>query len=336
MQQFSIPFTTTTPYLQAAIKETTTVIGPYWWPDPEKEDGLPYIRRDGVINPEYYENTDNDPLQKMSQDAKTCAIAYALTKNEEYAAHATAVLETFFVNEATRMNPNLQFGQGIPGITAGRCFGIIETFCFSGLVEALPHLRGSESYTQNFDTIILEWFTQYHDWLTSHPLGIEEGTRHNNHSVTYDVQCLSIAQFIGRDDWAENWLEQRSTQRIEHQIEEDGSMPLELARTRSWDYTTMNTQHFFELAMIAERYGIDFYSIPDAESPRLKSTTDFALPYVDKPESWDYQQIKKWKPSKLRLALTIANSKYEDPKYTSEIERLGWQQLPVWEYLSTP
>ena len=21
----------------------------YWWPDPEKNDGLPYIRRDGVV-----------------------------------------------------------------------------------------------------------------------------------------------------------------------------------------------------------------------------------------------------------------------------------------------
>src|SRR3954465_11347972 len=25
--------------------------GPYWWPDPTKPDGLPYIRRDGDVNP---------------------------------------------------------------------------------------------------------------------------------------------------------------------------------------------------------------------------------------------------------------------------------------------
>ena len=29
--------------------------GPYWWPDPTKADGLPYIRKDGLVNPEYYE-----------------------------------------------------------------------------------------------------------------------------------------------------------------------------------------------------------------------------------------------------------------------------------------
>ena len=26
--------------------------GPYWWPDPSKPDGLPYVRRDGEVNPE--------------------------------------------------------------------------------------------------------------------------------------------------------------------------------------------------------------------------------------------------------------------------------------------
>ena len=29
-------------------------IGSYWWPDPSKPNGLPYIRKDGERNPEYY------------------------------------------------------------------------------------------------------------------------------------------------------------------------------------------------------------------------------------------------------------------------------------------
>ena len=33
--------------------------GPYWWPDPEKADGLPYIRRDGEVNPEVRKFTDH-------------------------------------------------------------------------------------------------------------------------------------------------------------------------------------------------------------------------------------------------------------------------------------
>ena len=39
--------------------------GPYWWPDPSKPDGLPYIRRDGERNPEIYEDSDARPLGGM-------------------------------------------------------------------------------------------------------------------------------------------------------------------------------------------------------------------------------------------------------------------------------
>ncbi len=27
-------------------------MGPYWWPNPDTDDGLPYIRKDGLVNPE--------------------------------------------------------------------------------------------------------------------------------------------------------------------------------------------------------------------------------------------------------------------------------------------
>ena len=35
-------------------------VGPYWWPDSSKADGLPYIRKDGQVNPERYSIKDAD------------------------------------------------------------------------------------------------------------------------------------------------------------------------------------------------------------------------------------------------------------------------------------
>ena len=35
-----------------ADKHDYTSYGRYWWPDPNKPDGLPYIRRDGKTNPD--------------------------------------------------------------------------------------------------------------------------------------------------------------------------------------------------------------------------------------------------------------------------------------------
>src|SRR5688500_222139 len=38
---------------------------PYWWPDPDKPDGLPYIRRDGRTNPDS-NGGDDQQLARMS------------------------------------------------------------------------------------------------------------------------------------------------------------------------------------------------------------------------------------------------------------------------------
>src|ERR1700741_327346 len=35
-------------------------VGPYWWPDPSKPNGLPYIRKDGQVNPERYAIKDDE------------------------------------------------------------------------------------------------------------------------------------------------------------------------------------------------------------------------------------------------------------------------------------
>lgn len=311
-------------------------IGPYWWPDPTKENGLPYINKDGQLNPESRQNTDTKPLANLCQDARLAILAYALTNEESYAAHAAKLLRLFFLEEDSKMNPNLNFAQGVPGLSNGRCFGIIEGMPFAGLVEALPLLRGSASYTSDLESGLVAWFAQYHDWLTSDPLGIEESERENNHAVTYDVQALCIAGFLGRDSWSKAWLTRRSLPRIDQQITPSGGMPRELARTKSWNYTTMNLTHFFELALIAKRHGLDFFQEPSLEAPRIKAALDYALPYVDAPEQWPHKQIQKWDATKLRYALAIASATYPSAAYDAARERLGWTMPPAEEYIALP
>jgi hypothetical protein len=44
---------------------------PYWWPNPAKPDGLPYIRRDGEINPDVLKLSDRDKLNAMVEAVET-------------------------------------------------------------------------------------------------------------------------------------------------------------------------------------------------------------------------------------------------------------------------
>jgi Alginate lyase len=47
----------------------------YWWPDQSEPDGLPYIRHDGQVNPEYYSIPDKKNLENMIDRVKTLSIS---------------------------------------------------------------------------------------------------------------------------------------------------------------------------------------------------------------------------------------------------------------------
>lgn len=75
-------------------------LAPYWWPNPNRPNGLPYIRRDGEINPERDRTSDRKRLDGMVQGVKTLSISYFLTGREEYAAQATKLLRVWFLDPA--------------------------------------------------------------------------------------------------------------------------------------------------------------------------------------------------------------------------------------------
>ena len=90
-------------------------LAPYYWPDPNKIDGLPYIRKDGETNPEVKEYKDKDYMPKLCEAIYTLGLAYYFSGNANYAGHAAKLLRVWFLDSNTRMNPNLNFGQAMKG-----------------------------------------------------------------------------------------------------------------------------------------------------------------------------------------------------------------------------
>src|SRR3954468_23656050 len=50
-------------------------LSPYWWPDPSKPDGKPYMRKDGQVNPER-DKYDQPKLDRFTEAAGDLALAY--------------------------------------------------------------------------------------------------------------------------------------------------------------------------------------------------------------------------------------------------------------------
>lgn len=82
-------------------------MGPYWWPDPDKSDGLPYIRRDGEVNPER-NDLDSRRESRMINSVRTLSLAWYFSDNNKFADKAAELLDVWFLNPETLMNPHLK------------------------------------------------------------------------------------------------------------------------------------------------------------------------------------------------------------------------------------
>lgn len=119
----------------------------YYWPDPSKPDGLPYISRDGVSNPEL-DKLDRNRLGSTASRITTLSLAWYLVKMK-IRAKATELIRVWFFNKDTYMNPNLEYAQMIPGRNnnKGRCYGVIDTYSFVEMLDAVKLLEQSKSFT---------------------------------------------------------------------------------------------------------------------------------------------------------------------------------------------
>ena len=298
-------------------------LGTYWWPDPGKPDGLPYVRRDGEVNPEG-EAYDRLPLTQMTSAVETLALAYYFTGHEPYADHAARLLRVWFLDEATRMNPHLEYGQAIPGVTEGRGIGIIDTAQLVRLVDAVGLLGGAAAWTAADQQHLQTWFRRYLSWLRDSKHGRDEDRTENNHATWYDVQVAALALFVNEPQVAREVLQRAAQRRIAAQLEPDGRQPLELARTRSFDYSVMNLNGMFELAALGRHVGVDLWNFQTADGRGIRRALDWLIPYATGDKSWTDQQISGWNPGRLAPLLRRAAAVYHEPRY----ERVANQLAP--------
>jgi len=297
--------------------------GPYWWPDPAKENGLPYIRRDGVRNPEVRtDRFDRQALGDMADSVVTLALGYHLMSNEAYAEHAARLLRVWFLDPGTKMNPHLEYAQGIPGRTDGRGIGIIDTTRLVLVPDAVSLIAPSKAWNVRDQEGMVAWFDAYLEWLLTSEHGKDEDKARNNHGTWYDVQVARFAVFVGRKDVAMRVLEASKSRRIESQIEPDGHQPRELARTKSLSYSTMNLTGMFALAELGDELGVDLWHYESEDGRSIRAALDFLAPYADPDTEWTYQQITFFSRRELLPLLRRGAIVYQDDRYEKWIEKL--------------
>lgn len=267
--------------------------GPYWWPNPDTPDGLPYIRKDGQFNPEREKMLAKKYMGQTIDRVNTLALAYYYSGEEKYAQKASEFLRVFFLEPETRMNPNLNYGQGIPGICTGRGIGIIDTHGLGQMMDKVLLLDGSASWTAEDKAAFQAWVKEYCTWMRESEIGISESETENNHATAYDMQVCSFALYCGDVELAKNQLLNVTKARMDVQFPADASQPLELARTNSWGYSTGNLGIWMELSRIAEGLGIDIWEWRTADGVGLKDVVEWYLPFIRDGKPWVKEDINK-------------------------------------------
>jgi len=297
---------------------------PYFWYDSSKPNGRPYMRKDGQHNPETYKIADHKNLSDLSANSQALALAWYLTGDEKYAKKATTLLRYWFFDEATKMNPNLDYAQAIPGVNNGRGIGIIESIVLTGIADAAGLLKGSKSWTAKDETALKSWYARYLDWMLTSRNGQDEHAAKNNHGTWYYVQAVDFALFTGNKAKAQQ-LAKESRNILDDQVTKEGSMPLELERTNSLAYSTYNLQGWFRLATLAEKTGIDLWHYRNKQGATLRTAFDWLKPYALGEKPWTWQQISGYKNTAFYGLLLEAGKKYTDPSYLAGAKQISAQ-----------
>lgn len=268
-------------------------LAPYWWPDSSKADGLPYIRKDGKTNPEVKDFQDKDDMPKMVKMVDALALAYYFSENDAYAQHAAKLIRVWFLDEATKMNPNLTYAQAIKGRNDGRGAGLIDTRHFIRIVDNIALIKNSKYWTKEDQAKMQNWALQFLNWMQTSKEGTDEMKAKNNHGSWYDAQRLSFAIYLDSLDLAKRIID-HAGQRLDKQMDDKGFFPAEMERTISLHYSAFVMNALVNIAQMADKVGVDFWSYTTPSGKSLEKGFTALRPYFSNEKAWEGEQIKDY------------------------------------------
>ena len=289
--------------------------GDYWWPDAQNPNG-PYIRKDGMTNPDNF-MAHREALIRFSQISGALASAYVLTNDEKYAQHLVIHLRAWFINENTKMNPNLLFAQAIKGVATGRGIGIIDTVHLVEVTKAIQAIEKSKALSNADLSTIKMWFSNYLQWMTTHEYGISERDNGNNHSVCWTLQVAAFADLIGDYETLRFCKNFYKNTLLPSQMDKNGSFPLELKRTKPYGYSLFNLDAMASICQILSTKEDNLFAFTTPDGKNLALGLTFLEPYIVTKSAWPYQKdVMYWEEWPVRQSsllfggLALKNNNY--------------------------
>jgi hypothetical protein len=299
--------------------------GDYWWPDPENPNG-PYIQHDGLTNTNNFVD-HRHAMVRLSDIVGTMTSAYILTGDEKYAKHAIKHIKAWFVDEDTKMNPNLLYGQAIKGRFTGRSTGVIDTIHLVEVARSVMILKDSPSFAPKDYEAVKAWFRDYLTWLTTHPYGLEERAAKNNHGICWSMQAAMFATLVDDQDvlsWVRN--EFKNVYLIRN-MTNTGGFPAELGRTKPYGYSLFVLDAMSGIAQIMSTPKDNLWTYQTPDGRGMAKGVEFMFPYIADKSKWlkdgRKPDVLYWNEWPVRQpSLLFAGVELNKPEYLAVWEKL--------------
>jgi hypothetical protein len=318
----------------------------YWWPDPKNPDG-PYIERDGYSDPHNF-NDHRLALIRFSLIVPALMAAWLITKDKRYASQAAVHLRAWFLDPPTKMNPSLDYAQAVWGKTPGRSYGIIDTLHLVEVTQAALHLEPTGVMTTAEFAGLRDWFAEYLLWMMVSKNGQEEEAAKNNHGSCWVAQAAAYAKFTANEKILALCRARFRNHLLPEQVAANGSFPLELARTKPYNYSLFDLDVLSIVCTIASSAGNPQDNLWEFALPsgaRYKNAVDFMFPYIQDKSKWPYPKDVEYfddlpnrQPSLLFAGLAYHELKYitlwrtlpSDPKTAEIVRNFPVRQPVLW------
>ena len=298
--------------------------GDYWWPDPAKPDGLPYVQRDGESNPHNFVE-HRLAIRELRDAVAALGAAYKISGEDRYAAKAAELLRVFFLDPQTRMNPHLKYAQAIPGRTPGRGTGIIDGLHLIEIPIAVEAMQRSPAFGPEALMGLKQWFRDMAEWMTASKNGREEAAAKNNHSVAYFLQVAVYARFIGDEAKLAECRRQYKEAFVAGQMAPDGSFPAELRRTKPYGYSIFQLDNMAALCQVLSCKEDDLWTFELSDGRCMRRAMEYLYPYLADKSKWPLKpDVQAWEGWPARQpCLLFAGLALKEPKYLDL-----WKGLP--------
>lgn len=291
---------------------------PYWWPNPDNAAG-PAVRRD-EINPARFQ-ANRTALNSMCDAVFTLGTAAFLLDEPRYAQRAARILQVWFINPKTRMNPNLEHARSVPGSLAVRGAGILDGRVFIRAIQGMEFLAQTGGWDPKDQAAVRKWFEDYLSWLTQSKSANEEKKSGNHHAVWWTAQVTSVATFVRNaavQKAAFNYYRDHIFPRL---IRANGSAPREESSTRSLSLSALNLEGITMVCRIAQVQGVDLWTVRAKNGATVSTALDYLAPYLSDPHKWAKEQVGDF-PNDALYFLAFAGMGLKKPEYLALYRKL--------------